>query len=208
MNITIRSDTCEIEGYVNAVERKSKPIHERSGGVFRERISAGAFARALKKNDDVRILLNHDPARDLGGTKDGTLELAEDNIGLHARAKIKDKDVCEAARRGDLIGWSFGFKDPEQTETEEDGMRVHDVKNLDLREVSILDRSHSPAYAGTLLMVRDENPVYFSDPEEQEINVREIGQEQNEPKQQEAEKPPVDYGKYEKIIAEMKGVNK
>ena len=87
MQINIREDAVEIEGYVNAVERNSKPLLSRMGK-FIERIKAGAFARALQRNDDVHVLLNHDWQRDLGSTKQGNLELAEDNIGHRAKCTI------------------------------------------------------------------------------------------------------------------------
>ena len=70
MEIRIRENCVEIEGYVNAVERASKPLWSRMGQ-FIERICKGAFSKALDRNDNVRILLNHNPERDLGGTKDG-----------------------------------------------------------------------------------------------------------------------------------------
>ena len=109
MKINIRADSVVIEGYVNAVERASKPLLSRFGE-FIEKICAGAFGRALERNKDVRIFLNHNPSRDLGGTGSGELELYEDNIGLHARATITDPKVIEDARRGNLVGWSFGFE--------------------------------------------------------------------------------------------------
>ena len=108
MQIRIKGDSVEIEGYVNAIERKSKPLWSRMGQ-FVERICKGAFKRALNRADDVRILLNHDCNRDLGGIKDGNLELEEDSIGLHARATINDADVVNKAKNGALVGWSFGF---------------------------------------------------------------------------------------------------
>ena len=112
MKIRVKRDYVEIEGYVNAIERNSKPLMSRIGQ-FIERICKGAFDKALKRNDDVHILLNHDWERDLGSTKKGNLELHEDNIGLHARAKITDEEVIEKARAGQLVGWSFGFQDRE-----------------------------------------------------------------------------------------------
>ena len=163
MQIRVMGDCVEIEGYVNAVERKSKPLWSRIGQ-FVERICKGAFAKALKRNDDVRILLNHDPSRDLGGTKDGNLELEEDSIGLHAKAKITDPDVVKKARNGDLVGWSFGFYDREvEQRTDEDGYPLRNVKDLDLEEVSILDRTTTPAYEGTLVAVRSEESSIFYD---------------------------------------------
>ena len=156
MEIRVKGDSIEIEGYVNAIERKSKPLWSRVGQ-FVERICKGAFKRALERNDNVRILLNHDPERDLGGTKDGNLELKEDNIGLHARATITDPDVVDKGKKGDLIGWSFGFMDRDvENKRDEDGMPLRDVKDLDLIEVSILDKTKVPAYDGTLVAVRSD----------------------------------------------------
>lgn len=59
MKVNIRADSVEIEGYVNAVERNSKTLRDRIGE-FIERVCKGAFAKALKRNDDVKILLNHE----------------------------------------------------------------------------------------------------------------------------------------------------
>ena len=155
MKINIRADSVVIEGYVNAVERASKPLFSRFGE-FIEKICAGAFGRALKRNEDVRILLNHDASRDLGGTGSGELELEEDNIGLHAKATITDPQVIKDAREGNLVGWSFGFTDRDVlvTQDNETGLPFRSVKDLDLYEVSILNREKSPAYAGTLVNVR------------------------------------------------------
>lgn len=154
MIVRVKGDSVTIEGYVNAVERKSKVLNDRFGK-FVERIKAGAFGRALKKNPNVRILLNHNWDRDLGGT-DSNLKLEEDSIGLHARAVIHDHEVAEDARSGNLVGWSFGFCDTEDgvTITEEDGLPVRNVRDLELFEVSLLNRKAIPAYDGTLVTVR------------------------------------------------------
>lgn len=153
MKIKIRSDSVTIEGYVNAVERVSKPLWSRVGQ-FIERICAGAFKKALNRAEDVHILLNHDWNRDLGSIRAGNLELEEDNIGLHARATITDPDVIEKARAGRLRGWSFGFRDRDVETGIEEGLPLRKVRDLDLAEVSILDDSKSPAYMGTLISTR------------------------------------------------------
>ena len=169
MKINIRADSVVIEGYVNAVERASKPLLSRFGE-FIEKICAGAFGRALERNKDVRILLNHDINRDLGGTGSGELELTEDNIGLKARAVITDKEVIEDARRGDLIGWSFGFQDRDVATTTDSvtGLPFRMVKDLDLYEVSILNREKVPAYDGTLVNVRDDKQINVGENNEPE----------------------------------------
>ena len=229
MKITIRNESVTIDGYVNAVERNSKPLTER-GVTFIERIAAGAFKRAIARNDNIRIMLNH--GRDLGGTAEGTLELDEDNIGLHAQTTITDPEVIEEAKRGDLVGWSFGFADREVTQLrdEETGLPLRKVNDLDLFEVSILDRKKSPAYVGTLVNVRD-------DGEEERINLSEsviegeveiidttidnleddIETRGEEPETEKPEATPEPeatqkevsseyYARYKNIIAEMKSV--
>lgn len=161
MIINVRADTVEISGYVNAVERNSKPLMSRIGQ-FIERICKGAFKKAIKRNNDIHILLNHDWERNLGSTKEGNLELNEDNIGLFARATITDPEVVQKARNGDLVGWSFGFSDRDVQNSLENGIPTRAVKDLDLYEVSILDRSKSPAYEGTLITARAEtNEIHF-----------------------------------------------
>lgn len=157
MKIIIRSDHVHVEGYVNAVERLSKPITERLG-TFRERVKAGTFSKALKRAEDIRILSNHKWERDLGGIKDGNLHLEEDAIGLRASTDIYDAEVIEDAKAGNLVGWSFGFYPLESRDTSEDGMPIKDLIDIDLREVSLLNRKHVPAYDGTLVMVRDNEP--------------------------------------------------
>jgi HK97 family phage prohead protease len=157
MKIIIRSDSVTLEGYVNAVERNSKVLNER-GVDFVEKIKAGAFGRAIKRAKDIRILLNHNSSRDIGGISDGNLSLEEDAIGLKVKAKITDPEVIADARRGDLVGWSFGFTDRSvsQMRDTESGLPLRIVKDLNLEEVSILNRKHTPAYAGTLVNVRGE----------------------------------------------------
>lgn len=211
MNIRVKGDSVEIDGYVNAVERLSKPLKDRLGD-FVERIKAGAFRRALERAEDVRILLNHDYSRDLGGIKDGNLELYEDSIGLHARATITDKEVVDQARKGELVGWSFGFTDRDVTKGEENGITVRNVKDLDLYEVSLINRSRVPAYDGTLVAVRaaDDSAINISDITESDIKVRvdEVETREEQPVKEDNhadDKGALDYTEFHKIIEEMKG---
>ena len=205
MEIRIKGDAVEVEGYVNAIERKSKPLWSRMGQ-FVERICKGAFKKALNRTDDVKILLNHDWNRNLGGTKEGNLELNEDAIGLHARATITDKDVVEKAKNGDLVGWSFGFQDREvDNKRDEDGFPLRDVKDLDLVEVSLLDRTKTPAYDGTLVCVRaDDNPIMYGEATEDEINIREVEQKEELTQENPVENKDEHYEEYKKLLDDMK----
>ena len=214
MEIIVRNDKVEIDGYVNAIERNSKPLRSRIGE-FVERICKGAFDKSLKRNADVQILLNHDKSRNLGSIKKGNLELREDNIGLRAKTVIEDADVVEKARKGELVGWSFGFRDVDVEKREENGMPLRLVKDLDLVEVSILDKTRTPAYDGTLIMARDNDIQFYGEALIDEINIREYAdnaeaEEDNatpdETQSQQEEHPDeIDYSEYEKMIEDMKG---
>ena len=199
MKVIIRADSVEIEGYVNMVERNSKVLYDRSLGNFIERIKTGAFTKALERNDDVHVLLNHDPERDLGSQKQGNLELGEDPVGLWARTVISDPEVIDDAKNGNLVGWSFGFTDVPDGVVRgmEDDMPLRKLNDLNLIEVSILNRKRTPAYDGTLIFTRSEGETYESDVMEDVEIIRE------EPKQDDP--VAIDYSAYEEMIAEMKG---
>lgn len=201
MNIRVTNDSVEIDGYVNTIERLSKPLNSRIGK-FVERIKKGAFKRAIERNDDVHILLNHNWDKDLGSTKNGNLELTEDNIGLRARAVITDPETIKKAKSGDLVGWSFGFTDRDVDVHDEDGLRTRDVKDLNLYEVSLIDRTKTPAYDGTLVSVRADENILHGDTCITEIETR------DDSTPEESDEKPIDYSKYEKLIEEMKGETK
>lgn len=220
MKIIIRNDHVHIEGYVNAVERLSKPITERLG-TFRERVKAGTFKKALKRAEDIRILSNHEWSKDLGGIRDGNLHLEEDAIGLRASTDIYDAEVIEDAKAGNLVGWSFGFYPIESRDTSEDGMPIKELIDIDLKEVSLLNRKHIPAYDGTLVMVRDNEPkmVIGESMMADDVDVREESDENDysvkealaEIRQAQDEKPENTkqvsseyFTRYKSMIAEMK----
>lgn len=170
MKIEIRGETALIEGYVNAVERESRPIPSIQG-TYTEKVAQGTFQRALNSGKPVELRFNH--GKVLGSTADGSLELREDSIGLHAKALVTDAEVIEKAKRNELRGWSFGFRDNKPKI--EDSKRV--LSDIELREVSILTKT--PAYIATSIEMRDEEEVTFESrgiedmPEVTEIEERE-----------------------------------
>jgi len=83
-------------------------------GGFRELVEPGFFRAALRKGPDVRLLFNHDPNFVLARTASGTLELREDNLGLHVFATVDKtitwvKDLRTSMQRGDVDQMSFAF---------------------------------------------------------------------------------------------------
>lgn len=84
--------------------------------------------------------------------------LGIDNIGLRAHAVVTDSEVIAAAEQKELRGWSFGFvKQKDHWKTDEEGTRRRFVDELELREVSILDKT--PAYIATSIETRDDDEI-------------------------------------------------
>ena len=78
MRIEIRNKSVILDGYVNAVARDSKPMLDENGNKFVEQIMPKTFERAIGKNEDILCLLNHEPNRKLGSTRDGNIELFDE----------------------------------------------------------------------------------------------------------------------------------
>lgn len=214
MNIEIRNESVVISGYVNAVERWSKPLRANLRGTmqrFVERIKAGTFKNALKRNDSVKVLLNHNPDREVANTKDGTAILEEDNIGLRAEVTITDPEVVEKARNNRLVGWSFGFYSNSDEVAERETIATRTVTDMDLVEVSILDDTKSPAYYGTSIETRSEDGAVIEIREntaEEYLNIEEMAElvadivaERLKPPAE--EKREIDYSEYESRIAKL-----
>lgn len=155
MKVELRADSVVIEGYVNAVGRDSRVIPSPLGP-FVEQVEPKTFERALARGKNVELKLNHQ--RVVGSTAEGNLRLHEDNIGLYARAEVSDPEVIERARNHELRGWSFAFAQPkDRFEDGPNGIKRRRLEDLELREVSIIDRRKVPVYIGTSIEARDED---------------------------------------------------
>lgn len=158
MKISLRKDSVVVEGYVNAVDRYSRPLFEGAIGKFVERILPSVFKRALAKTQNVKVLLNHDHDRELADTASGKAKLYEDNVGLRAIVEIDDPEVVAKARAGKLVGWSFGFESlDDERQINAEGVVERTIKDLVLHEVSIIDDTMLPAYVGTSIEARTVN---------------------------------------------------
>lgn len=152
----LRNDGVHIEGYVNVVERDSRVISDVQHGKFIEQVRAKTFQRALEKQDNVDVLFNHLEDRKLGSTKEGTLDLYEDNIGLYASFNTNDPEVVNKAENKQLTGWSFSFRALQQKWDDGDnGIKKRYLEDIILPEVSIL--SVTPAYIATSVNVEQRN---------------------------------------------------
>lgn len=152
MKVEIRNNSINLDGYVNVVNRESR-ILPSPRGKFIEHIVPGAFKKALEQAEDVKLLFNHSEHRQLGSIKQGNLSLNEDVIGLRAKCTVNDAEIIDKAKRNELRGWSFGFRVlKDEWNDGEDGIQRRSIQELQLNEVSILDRT--PAYYATSIEER------------------------------------------------------
>lgn len=161
MRIEIRGESVLLDGYVNAVDRYSKPIRS-VNGTFIEKIKPKAFERALERAEDVDLLLDHNKEKKLGSIKQGNLTLFEDNIGLRAICTVTDQEVVKKAKANQLRGWSFGFyanKDQWESPEGEGQLQRRSIEDMDITEVSIIDDKMSPIYYGTSIERRGSKEV-------------------------------------------------
>ena len=107
------------------------------------------------------------------------------------------------------MGWSFGFSDVDVENSFENGLPTRAVKDLDLYEVSVLDREKIPAYEGNLITARsDEKIQYRSEPLLVKLDIKNTVSTTRA----ETDHLPdpiidkIDYSKYEKIIQEIKNI--
>ena len=192
MRIEIRNGSVLLDGYVNAVARDSRPMLDENGEKFVEQISPKTFQRAVEKSDDILCLLNHEPSRILGSTKEGNIELFEDNIGLRAICKITDSEVIKKAKENKLRGWSFGLEVvKEHEEPIKDGLKRRFVDDMNLFEVSIIDDRKMPCYIGTSIETRA-NKNSKTEYRGRTVSAFCLKERQ------------VDYSNYEKILDEIK----
>lgn len=144
-----------VSGYVNETESLSQELGMTKR--FVEKISKGAFQRALSNSKgDIDFLAEHDSSTVLASTKNGTLELVEDDKGLLMRAKIINtstgRDWYEMIRSGLITNMSFGFraiKDTWKSVTQDLSERT--ISELELYEVSAV---RNPAYAQSSISSR------------------------------------------------------
>lgn len=160
-SIEIREDddgNRTITGY--AVKWEKKSVVMGLFRKFREQFQKGAFVNSLS-SDDQRFLWSHDTSKVLGRTKNGTLRLNEDEIGLRFELDLPKtslgNDTYESIKRGDVDGVSFGFRMIDQDLQEpEDDLMLRTVKQAKLFEVSAVA---FPAYPDSEVSARGHDPL-------------------------------------------------
>ena len=144
-DLEVRATGRTLEGYAAVFDARAK-ISD-----FEESIARGAFSASLLKGDKL-ALVDHDPAKLLARTRNGSLKLSEDSKGLHfeislPRTSLAD-DIRALAEAGSLGGASFGFL----VERDRWSGNLRTLEAVDLREISIVNAW--PAYPQTSVSAR------------------------------------------------------
>ncbi|WP_368906738.1 phage major capsid protein [Bacillus wiedmannii] len=153
-NIEANEDgSMTVSGYVNKTEQFSEMLGRNEK--FKEKISRGAFKRAIEKAKEIHFLAEHDGEKILSSTRNGSLELSEDANGLYMSAIITPtswgKDYYELIKSGILKNMSFGFRSIKDSWKKVEGYFERIVHELELFEVSVVK---DPAYSQSSISAR------------------------------------------------------
>lgn len=147
-----------VSGYVNETEQFSHELGMAKR--FKEKISKGAFKRAIQNsNRDIDFLAEHDSSVVLASTKNNTLQLKEDDKGLFMEARIINtsagRDWYEMISSGLITNMSFGFKSvTDEWRSIGENLFERTIDELELFEVSAV---RNPAYAQSSISNRGMN---------------------------------------------------
>lgn len=196
MNFEIRADGVHFDGYVNVTGKMSKPVITPSRQRVIETIEERAFQTALSRTPNVELWLDHNPNRVIAQTKDGSMELREDAIGLRASGVITDPEVVGNAKK--LRGWSFGMRNVKDSiEERADNLPIRHVKGFDLGHVALL-LNKNPAYSATSIELRSDQEEF------EEMELRESGELEVKEVVETPKETKVDLSQYQNRINRLK----
>ena len=171
-DVSTDDGTMKVAGYVNKNGSISEVLSE-DGVVFQETILPQAFTNALAKGDEICFYLEHDPNKILATTKNNTLEVTQDNTGLHMAATIvptsDGQNAYKLIKSGIITNMSFGFLVNEDVWDTDSDIPLRTVTDLDLLEVSAVK---NPAYTSSTISARSKNEELL---DKSKINFRDKG---------------------------------
>lgn len=132
-------------GYAAVFNSPSEPLP------FTETIAPGAFKRSLNSGREVRAFVNHNTDAPLATTKNGSLQLVEDERGLRVNMTLPDttagRDLSVLLRDGVVHSMSFGFAVPRGGDAWSEDGKSRELREVILYEVSVV--TGFPAYEAT-----------------------------------------------------------
>jgi HK97 family phage prohead protease len=129
------------------------------GRDFREQFARGSLDRTIQE-DDIRMLLNHDPGRVIGRTSAGSLRLRVDGLGLRYEVEVNQstpdgQTLAGTVGRRDVTGVSPGMVvTAENWEDTGNGLPLRIITEARLLELSVVSW---PAYEKTTAVLRADN---------------------------------------------------
>jgi HK97 family phage prohead protease len=142
IELRAEGDGRSFTGYAALFNQPSLPLP------FTEYIRPGAFKRSLQSRNRMMLLWNHDTSNPLASTRNGSLQMVEDERGLKVTATLPDttlgRDISELVRTGVVDSMSFGFS-VKRDSWSQDGQTRY-LEDVTLWEVSLVS---TPAYEQT-----------------------------------------------------------
>jgi HK97 family phage prohead protease len=142
IELRAEGDGRSFSGYASLFNEPSLPLP------FTEYVRPGAFKRSLQSRNRMMLLWNHDTSNPLASTRNGSLQLVEDQRGLKVTATLPDttlgRDIAELVRTGVVDSMSFGFS-VKRDSWSQDGQTRY-LEDVTLYEVSLVS---TPAYEST-----------------------------------------------------------
>lgn len=190
-----------LTGWANIANQDSKILTDSDGSQFREQVTNEAWEEAIRENDDIKLLINHDWNKVVDSTKEN-LRLTVDTVGLRYDVETDCDELIRAAKSNKLTGTSFGFRSlKSDTETCRDGIPRIIQDKIRVSEISILIAPKQPAY-NTKVECRDgENIEYEVRDSKSDIQV-DIKDTEQEEKREEVSQLELD--KYKAFITIQK----
>ncbi len=155
-NVEIRKsddDRFIVDGYIAMFEVET----ELFDGFF-EKIDRNAFDKTLASNENIWLLYHHDYSKPLASTRNNTLKIYKDTIGLRFEAELNSeisyaKDAYTLVKSGEMRGCSFGFIADDDEYIYDN---VNDTMHRTLKEVTLFEGTLTPipAYDSTLVKAR------------------------------------------------------
>jgi len=129
-------------GYASVFNEPSLPLP------FTEIVKPGAFKRSLQSRNRMMLLWNHDTSNPLASTRNGSLQLVEDERGLKVTATLPEttlgRDLAVLVKTGVIDAMSFGFSVRKDSWSADGNTRY--LEDVSLYEVSLVS---TPAYEQT-----------------------------------------------------------
>ncbi|WP_075308568.1 HK97 family phage prohead protease [Bacillus wiedmannii] len=169
----------KVSGYVNKTNQWSQTLGKQKK--FVERILPGTFNKAIQNGNEIHFLAEHENAKILSSTRNGSLSLREDEQGLYMEATISDtswgRDYHTLIKDGIIQNMSFGMQVLKDSWKKlSDGTYQRSISDILLAEVSAV---RNPAYiqskiqARSIEVVEDVDIPEENDTEEKQMTVQE-----------------------------------